>query len=534
MAITFYGSSIYVDGVEPSQGALYGFSNSTYYPYNSSNINTTGYMVLSNVKYYVAGYSVKYYITRLKYYTDKPLSSLTFSVRCATDNTNGTYQRGLVVSTDSTIATNYSSYKSRTDHVNIRFTSTTVSVTWNGNIPAGYFYVYLGPGANDTNGKYSTMYAAQQSLSDGTAGFRITSSTVGKYTISYNANGGKGTTASQSVTAGESINLQNNGFTPPTAAVHTLTLDGNGGKNGTPSFQRNYFSSWRTGKTSGTTYAEGASFEPTGNTTLYARWGTYYIWGSTTRDSVKTDGYTITYDANGGTCSTGSTTVEDITKYDFQGWGTSASATSATYNSTTAYGQTDNYTAYAVWKSSTTKGSTTLPTPTNKTTSTLKITFNYQGGSGSPTSANSTKTIAKAFKGWATSSTATSGSTGSYTPDKSRTLYAIWGTSTTKYSAINLPTPTKTGYKFMGWATSASATEGSFGSYTPTSGSITTLYAIWKANGNIRIYVNSTDKYKMAMVYVYAPTSTSDTKPWKLVIPYLYTSGTQPWKIIAG
>lgn len=52
--------------------------------------------------------------------------------------------------------------------------------------------------------------------------------------------------------------------------------------------------------------------------------------------------------------------------------------------------------------------------------------------------------------------------------------------------------------------------------------------------GNIRLYYNNTDKYKIALVYIYAPSSASDTKPWKLVIPYLYTSGTQPWKIVAG
>ena len=530
MAITFYGSSIYVDGVEPSQGALYGFSNSSYYPYNSSSINTTGYMVLGNVKYYVAGYSVKYYITRLKYYTDKPLSSLTFSVRCTTGNTDGTYQRGLVVSTDSTIATNYSSYKSRGDHVNIRFTSTTVSVTWNGNIPAGYFYVYLGPGANDTNGKYSTIYAAQQSLSDGTAGFGITSSTVGKYVISYDANGGSGSTASQSVTAGESVKLQANGFTPPTAAVHGITLKDSDGTTLSSStystFKNNAFYRWLIGSKY---YAAGDTYTPTTNITAKAYWSTNYTLKKVTKSPTIAPGFTITYDPNGGTCSETSKTMTDTTTYEHIKWvnGTSEYEPTATLGGAAAYTFTVKY------SSTTTKGSTILPTPTNETTSTLKITFNYQGGSGSPASANSTKTITKAFKGWATSSSATSGSTGSYEPDESRTLFAIWGASTTKYSAIELPTPTKNGYKFIGWATNASATTGSTGSYTPTSDSITTLYAIWEANGNIRIYVNSTNKYKMAMVYVYAPTSTSDIKPWKLAIPYLYTSGTQPWKIIA-
>lgn len=508
----------------------------------------------SGVSYFNgAGYSSGYYVAVYKYYTDRDIKAPSITLRSISDNTTSSKYLGayFVSCTEgeqpsSTLTANSDALSGKYQtRLRFSFNCTGMTGSWTsgtGNkstgtcestvvIPKGYFFIYIGTATGSAGNNWSTFAANSNTVSGWPP---VVSGTEVTYTISYNANGGTGSTSSQTVVGGNSVNLRSNGFTPPTAAVHTLTLNGNGGKNGTPSFQRNYFSSWRTGKTSGTTYAEGASFKPTGNTTLYARWGTYYIWGSTTRDSVKTDGYTITYDANGGTCSISSVTVEDITQYDFQGWGTSASATSATYNSTSAYGQTDNYTAYAVWKSSTTKGSTTLPTPTNKTTSTLKITFDYQGGSGSSDSANSTKTITKAFKGWATSSTATTGSTGSYTPDKSRPLYAIWGTSTTKYSAINLPTPTKTGYKFMGWAVSTSATEGTFDSYTPTSDSITTLYAIWEANGNIRIYVNSTDKYKMAMVYVYAPTSTSDTKPWKLVIPYLYTSGTQPWKIIAG
>jgi hypothetical protein len=78
----------------------------------------------------------------------------------------------------------------------------------------------------------------------------------------------------------------------------------------------------------------------------------------------------------------------------------------------------------------------------------------------------------------------------------------------------------------MGWATSASATTGSTGSYTPTSDSVTTLYAIWKANGNIRIYTNDTKKYQIAQVYIHNGTS------WKLAIPYLYNGST--WKIVGG
>ncbi|WP_366517260.1 InlB B-repeat-containing protein [uncultured Campylobacter sp.] len=43
---------------------------------------------------------------------------------------------------------------------------------------------------------------------------------------------------------------------------------------------------------------------------------------------------------------------------------------------------------------------------------------------------------------------------------------------------MTLPTPTRSGYTFVGWATSADATTGTTGSFTPTA--TDTLYAIWK------------------------------------------------------
>jgi uncharacterized repeat protein (TIGR02543 family) len=138
---------------------------------------------------------------------------------------------------------------------------------------------------------------------------------------------------------------------------------------------------------------------------------------------------------------------------------------------------------------------------------------------------SSKKTRTYTFKGWAESKTATSALANTKTYTAAKTVYAVWG-KTDSTESITLPTPTRTGYEFVGWATTEDATTPDIGTgdYTPTA--TDTFYAVWKANGNIRIYVNDTNKYKMAMVYVYAPTSISDTKPWKLVIPYLYTSGT--------
>ena len=387
-------------------------------------------------------------------------------------------------------------------------------------VPFGEYYLYV-----YRYGSYSQQEGP----------FEIAEPQPTYYTISYKANGGTGTTSSQSVIEGGSFQLRSNGFTAPATRLYTVTLKGNGGNTGTPTYNStpNAFYRWREGSTNGTAYNAGETYYYVySNLTFYAQWRTRAVLGTTTRAKTLVNGYTVTFNANGGSCSTTSLTQENTTSYTFNGWNSSSGGDGTPYDSTSTYYFSSSPTLYAQWISSTTEGSIDLPTATNSTSTSLTISFNYQGGTGTPASRNSTKTITKAFKGWATSSTATTGSTGSYKPDKSRTLFAIWGTTTTKYSAINLPTPTKTGYKFVGWATSATATTGITGTYTPTSDNITTLYAIWKADGSIRIYTNDTKKYQIAMVWMYYPTSSTDQKPWKLVIPYMKTSSN--WKITAG
>lgn len=383
------------------------------------------------------------------------------------------------------------------------------------NVPFGDYLLYV-----YRNGSYSQQEGP----------FKIAAPQPTYYTITYDANGGDGSTESQSVISGSSVNLRSNGFTPPTEAVHGITLrdsDGTTLSSSTYStFKNNAFYRWIINSQY---YAAGATYKPTADVTAKASWSTNYTLKKVTKSPTTTTGFTITYNPNGGTCSKTSETMINTTTYDHTKWVTSGGSE---YNPTVTIGGPASYTFTVKYTTTTIKGSTILPTPINEATSTLKITFDYQGGSGSSASANSTRTIIKAFNGWATSSTATTGVTGSYEPDESRTLYAIWGATTIEYSAINLPTPTRIGYKFMGWATSATASTGVTGTYTPTSDSITTLYAIWKADGSIRLYINDIDKYKIAMVWMYYPTSSTDLKPWKLVIPYMKTSSN--WKITAG
>lgn len=331
------------------------------------------------------------------------------------------------------------------------------------------------------------------------------------------------------VKAGASITLPSNSFVPPTQVLYTLTLNGNGGNNGAPTFTKNTFYRWYDGSKN---YEEGKTYQPTAGTTIKARWRSWYKHGATTRSPLEENGYVVTLNPLGGTCKENSLTSKKITKYTFDYWNKNSDGSHETkYDASSEYWLAQDDTRYAIWKQSVSYSSITLPTPQHVTTSTLSITLKYQNGAADSTK-TSTKTVSKAFKGWATSQSATSGITGQYTPSSNHTLYAIWDISTTTYSQVtNLPNPIRPGYDFLGWATSASAPSGVFNTYTPTS-DIGVLYAIWTPRGTVRIYLDSTNKYKMAMTYIYNPTSDNDTKPWKLSVPYIKDSSS--WKILGG
>ena len=134
------------------------------------------------------------------------------------------------------------------------------------------------------------------------------------YTVSYNGNGGSGAPASQEKVHGNALTLSSN---TPTRSGYT-------------------FLGWSTSSTATTaTYQPGASFNTNADTTLYAVW--------------KRNGYSITYNANGGTWVTGSS-IPVRTGYEFLGWSTDKNATTPTW----ALGQTiitnADIRVYAVWK----------------------------------------------------------------------------------------------------------------------------------------------------------------------------------------
>jgi len=149
--------------------------------------------------------------------------------------------------------------------------------------------------------------------------------------------------------------------------------------------------------------------------------------------------YTVTYNANGGSGAPASQTkTQDVslalssTKptrngYTFQGWATSAAATTATYQPGASYTANADLTLYAVWKA-------------DVVATTYTVTYNANGGTGAPApqtkteNVNLTLTADKptrmdyVFLGWATSATGNVAYQpgGSYTGNANLNLYAVW------------------------------------------------------------------------------------------------------------
>jgi len=204
-------------------------------------------------------------------------------------------------------------------------------------------------------------------------------------TVTYNANGGSCGTASEK-------------YTGTALTLPTATRDGY------------WFIGWYDAAEGGNKIGDaGATYNPSGEITLYAHW----------QEQVE---YTVTYDANSGTCGTASATYQGTaltlptptrTGYTFTGWYTAASGGNKVEG---PYTPTANITLYAQWTG-------------------CVVTYNANGGT--------------------------------------------CGTASEKYTgtALTLPTPTRDGYTFNGWYTAASGGTKAESPYVPSAD--ITLYAQW-------------------------------------------------------
>ena len=152
------------------------------------------------------------------------------------------------------------------------------------------------------------------------------------YKITYNANGGSGAPSAQTKWKDQTLTLSS---TKPTKTGHS-------------------FLGWSTSSSAtSATYSAGGSYTANSAATLYAVW--------------KANTYTVTFNANGGSGApsaqtktygetlTLSSTKPTRTNYNFKGWATSASATTATYSAGGSYTANSAVTLYAVWELAYTK-----------------------------------------------------------------------------------------------------------------------------------------------------------------------------------
>ena len=256
------------------------------------------------------------------------------------------------------------------------------------------------------------------------------------------------------------------------------------------------FDGWYTLAEGGVRVDEDYPFE--GDTTIYAHW---------TKETTET-GFTITFNANGGTVSPTSGTTDKDGKltgklptptrsgYTFDGWYTAASGGTPV---TTDTEFKEDTTIYAHW--------TEVPPFTIK--------FNANGGTVSSTSGTTNESgylsslptptrSGYTFVGWYTAASGGKEVTTKTKFTESCTIYAHWTKETTETGFTitfnanggivsptsgttdkdgklsSLPMPTRSGYTFVGWYTAASGGEKVDKGY-PFDGD-TTIYAHWKKN----------------------------------------------------
>ena len=209
---------------------------------------------------------------------------------------------------------------------------------------------------------------------------------------------------------------------------------------------------WSTSSTATTiSYASGASFTPTANTTLYG----------VCRNN-------ITLNANGGSGGSTSTTAT-------YGATSLAAITNPTRANTTGTRTVSGFT-----KTTSATNATVSSTSTLNSTNTTTYTFNgwyKESGATNKIASNATTPALQASTTYTNSS-----KQWTYTTAGAITLYAGWTASAGAYSAVTLPTITRTG-STCGWSTSSTATTISYASgasFTPTAN--TTLYGVCRNN----------------------------------------------------
>ena len=454
---------------------------------NTSWVNTTG-----SSEWYV-GRSSSTYCGKVAFTTpDHAAATTALSITCVCNQTsNPGYTRGYLMNRDMTSGQMLDGNGYGLEGVS-GYLATLANSLSSGNQSAGYSVTYTSDRTISLapNTTYYIYFFRNGSSYNGFCAYRpnptVSLTYTARYLISYNANGGTGAPGAHYKTEGVTayISATKPSRSSVSAGSYTVAFNANGGSS-TPSSlsaarTTSYsFSAWNTNSAgTGTNYAPGAAYTANAALPLYAKWTS-----STSTAAVKlpaaiscpsgsSTGYTVSFNANGGSSTPSALTARNTVNYTFSSW--------SGYAAGASYTPTANVTLTAWYTSSTVNGAITLPSAisrSNTTSSGYTVTFNGNGGSAAQSSLTATNTTKYTFSSWSGYAAGTS-----YTPDTNRTLYAQW-TSSTSNGSITLPSASRTGYTFLGWSASSTAASASYSggaSYTPSSAQ--TLYAVWKAN----------------------------------------------------
>jgi uncharacterized repeat protein (TIGR02543 family) len=334
-----------------------------------------------------------------------------------------------------------------------------------------------------TNGTiYKFKTVAYNATGNATAASFSSTATPGPYTVIYNINGG---------TSGAISNGSYNLGTP-------LTLP-------TPTRTSYTFAGWYDTTTAGSLIGvAGASYSPSANITIYARWTgiaytiTYYSNGATSGTvpapgSFTAGGSATTIASNSGTL--------DRTGYTFAGWDTSTAGNGTAYAVGASYSTNANINLYAKWTPvartvtyALNSGSGTTPT---------QLTNKYIGDTFTVSSASLFSRAGFAFTGWSDGTNSYAAGATYTVASSDVTLTAQWtGLSYSISYAANggsglLPTQinlsnsetftvqanslTKTGYSFVAW-NDGTANFAPGATYTMSTANVS-LIAQWTATG---------------------------------------------------
>lgn len=358
--------------------------------------------------------------------------------------------------------------------------------------------------------QYGASAPASGEGTAGTSGVVIVSVKTAN-AITFDANTGTGTLATQYVSVGSSANL--------TSIGSSIS-------------KSNYtFAGWATTSGGAVAYADGASITPSGDMTLYAKWTASSV--NVTFVTNSGSSLTATISAIGGTLAQPGATTRS--GYTFAGWYVASDLSgSAIASWPYTHGQTADFSLYAKWTANTYtitykagtggSGSDLTQTFTTGNTATLK-----------DATAALTKT-GHSISGWSTSNggSQTNALSSSYSTTADLTLYPVWtaNTYTITYRAgtggtgSNLTQTfvygntatlkdataalTRTGYAISGWSTTdgGSQVHALSGSYSAASD--LTLYPVWSANTYTITYKAGTSGTgsDITQTFVYGNTAT--------------------------